>query len=72
MTRKILILSRALHSLEIQDEEDDLSYSYLQGITHIEKDKTDEGIETRSVELYNGPISKGFVTNVKEIKERGL
>jgi hypothetical protein len=69
MTGKILILNRAKSTLEIQDEDNELSFSYIQDITHIEKEKTEYGTKRGIVNIFNGPISAGFVTNVKEIKE---
>jgi hypothetical protein len=69
MTEKILILDRKNHTLEIQDGDNDLVYSYLQDITHIEKDKTEYGTKRGIVDIFNGLCSEGFVTNVKEIRE---
>ena len=37
MTRKILILNRKKNRLVIQDEDNEFSYSHMEGITHIEK-----------------------------------
>jgi hypothetical protein len=69
MAGKILILDRKHNTLEIQDGDNDLVYSYLQDITHIEKDKTEYGTKNRIFDIFSGDRSAGFVTHVKEIKE---
>lgn len=69
MSEKILILDRKSNTLEIQDEDNECSFSYIQGITHIEKDETEYGTKNQSFDIFNGGISMGFVTNVKKIKE---
>jgi hypothetical protein len=69
MTGKILILDRKHSTLEIQDEDDAYSYSYIGGVSHIRKDETRYGTENRIYDIFSGYCSAGFVTNVKEIKE---
>lgn len=69
MTEKILILNRKKNTLEIQDEDNCLCFSYLVDITHIEKDETDYGANYGIFDVFNGKVHKGFITDVKEIKE---
>lgn len=69
MTEKILVLDRKHNTLEIQDGDNDLVYSYIGGISHIRKDETTYGTENRIFDIFSGLCSVGFVTHVKEIKE---
>lgn len=69
MTRKILILNRKKRTLEIQDEDNEFSFSHIKDITHIEKDETKYGIGNQIFNIFNDSIPEGFVSNVKEIKE---
>jgi hypothetical protein len=69
MTEKILILDREHNTLEIQDGDNELSYSYIQDITHIKKDKTGYGTKRQIVNIFSGFRSAGYVTGVKEIRE---
>jgi hypothetical protein len=69
MSEKILILNRSKNTLEIQDEDDEFSYSYIENITHIKKCDNEYGFVRHIFDIFNGGILAGFVTNVKEIKE---
>jgi hypothetical protein len=69
MTEKILIVDRSRNTLEIQDDDDGLSYSVMGKITHVKKVEIKHGEERRIFEIFNGDHLAGFVTNVKEIKE---
>ena len=69
MSAKILILNRKKSTLEIQDEDDYTYFSYILEITHVEKDKSEFGIKSRTYDIFDGDASKGFVTDVKEVRE---
>ena len=69
MTGKILILTRPMNRLEIQDEDDGFTYSLIYDITHISKSS-----EKGEYELFDrdtpGCYYRGIVENVIEVKEK--
>jgi hypothetical protein len=69
MGEKILILNRSKNTLEIQDEDDEFSYSYMVNITHLKKGETQSEVDMRIFDVFNGCMIAGYVANVKEIKE---
>jgi len=69
MSEKILVLVRNKNVLRIYNEDDDLrgiTYTAIYDITHLKRARGFSGW----YDMYNKEIPMGFVSNVKEVKEK--
>ena len=69
MSKKILVLVRNKNVLRIYDEDDDLrgtAYTAIYDITHLKQARGFSGW----YDMYYKEKAMGFVSNVKEVKEK--